>query len=385
MEMKTVAEQPENPAVDGEQYDVIVIGGGQAGLAMGYHLNQLDGARYIILDGSDQIGGAWANRWDSLTAFSPAAYMNLPGYPFPADDPLHLPRKDEVVAYLQEYAARFELPVRLNTVVTGLKRIKFSQSYQVETRNGETFTAAHVVVATGAYQEPNIPIFAMDLDRSIQQLHSSEYRNPSQVAEGDVLVVGAGASGAQISMELAEQTDRKVYLSGREVGSLPRKFLGKDIYWWLYTTRVLSATQKSFLGKRVKERIANKGDSLVGITEADIKAKAVIRVPKMTGVRGKLPVMADGHMPDVGTIIWCTGFRPNFDWIDGLKVDEQGDPVHYRGVVKGEQGLYFLGLPFLWLADSSLMNGVGADAKMLASAIRQRMSRSKPTAKTPQA
>lgn len=364
----------EAAASTAEQFNVVVVGGGQAGLAMGYHLRQLAAdipLNFIILDAHDQIGGAWANRWDSLTLFTPAAYTNLPGFPFPADDPLHLPHRDEVIAYLQEYARLFELPVRLNTRVNEIRRIAGKQ-YALDTSSGQII-ASQVVVATGAFQTPRIPPLAAELSPDIVHFHSSRYRSPDQLPAGDVLVVGAGNSGAQIALELA-QRGGKVYLSGRDVGSLPRTFLGRDIYWWLYKLGIATARRDSFIGRRLTERIMKQGGALIGISNEQIEAAEIMRVPKLVGVRGGLPVLADGFMPAVSSIIWCTGYQPDFGWIKGLKRDEFGYPVHKRGVaLNGEPGLYFLGLLFLYRVDSALLNGVGEDARFVAKAIRKRL------------
>jgi putative flavoprotein involved in K+ transport len=203
-------------------YDTLVIGASQAGLAAGYYLKRA-GLRFALLDAADEIGAAWSSRWDSLRLFTPARYDALPGMPFPGE-PYSLPTKDDVAAYLKAYAQRFDLPVRLRTSVRSL-RVEDAR-YVVAAASGESFTARSVIVATGANQQPYVPAFAGGLHPRLVQMHSSAYRRPSQLPEGGVLLVGAGNSGAQIALELA-QSGRKVVLSGPDTGSMPRRFLGR--------------------------------------------------------------------------------------------------------------------------------------------------------------
>lgn len=365
-EMQT--NRPAATAAGAEHYDVIVVGGGQAGLAMGYYLRALK-RPFLILDANDHVGAAWSQRWASLRLFTPARYSSLPGMDFPADDPLHLPHRDEVVSYLQAYAHRFKLPVRLNAPVTRVGRS--GSEYLIDTPD-RTYHAAHVVIATGAFQRPYRPPFADQIRPALRQLHSSDYDNPGQLLPGDVLVVGVGSSGAQIALELAE-TGRKVYASGRDVGTLPRRLLGQDVYWWLYRTGLIRAGRDSFIGRRVAAKIRHQGGARVGLPEQELIDAGVERLPRLTGVYNGQPVVDGGYMPDVTNIIWATGYRPDFGWIDNLALDDDGYPRHDRGVVPDEPGLYFLGLLFLQRLDSALINGVGDDARYLARTIKKRL------------
>ena len=237
-------------------YDTIVIGAGQAGLASAYYL-QRAGSRFLILDGGSQIGESWLRRWDSLRLFTPVRYNSLPGLPFPGE-PYALPAKDAVARYLEAYVAHFALPVRLNTRVSSLVR---DEDRFVVTTDGETFTARSVIVATGAYHRAYIPAFAGTLSPSLVQMHSSEYRNPDALPPGSVLVVGAGNSGAQIALELA-QSGRPTWLSGRDTGSIPRRVLGRDVYDWLWWT-VMRPSVDSRVGRRLMGQLFA-GDPLVG-------------------------------------------------------------------------------------------------------------------------
>jgi putative flavoprotein involved in K+ transport len=202
-----------------------VIGGGQAGLAVGYHLAHQE-RDFVILDAARRVGDAWRRRWDALRLFTPARYSGLPGMSLPAPDG-YFPTKDEMADYLEAYAARFALPVRLGVRVAALTREDGRYRLSV---GDERLAADQVVVATGPFQQPHIPAFASELDPRIVQLHASAYRNANQLQEGGVLVVGAGNSGAEIALELA--ATRRTYLSGRDTGHVPLR-LGRAFWWFL--------------------------------------------------------------------------------------------------------------------------------------------------------
>jgi putative flavoprotein involved in K+ transport len=350
-----------------ERYQVIVVGAGQAGLSVAYHLARND-QDFLVLDAGDSIGDSWRSRWDSLRLFTPARYSGLPGLPFPAA-PYHLPTKDEVADYLEAYVERFELPVRLGTRVKALRRD--GPLFALETQD-RRYEAESVVVATGAFGRPRVPSFAGSLARSIVQLHSSAYRNPAQLPEGDVLVVGAGNSGAQIAIELAES--RPVWLSGRDVGRIPRRLLGRDVYDWLWPT-VMRPTTDSWLGRRIRERRFAAADPLVGIAARELALPRLERVGRTVGVRDGRPLLDDGRAPDVRAVVWCTGFRPDFRWIELPVFDRDGYPRHRQGVVAAAPGLYFVGLRFLSRLNSSLIGGVGADAARVVGDITRRAAR----------
>jgi putative flavoprotein involved in K+ transport len=275
--------------------EAIIIGAGQAGLAAGYYLAR-QGRRFAILDAAPRLGHAWRTRYDSLRLFTSGPYDSLPGLPFPAPAD-HYPGKDEVADYLERYAATFELPVRLDTPVRALAGGRDGAPFRVVTDRG-VLDAGQVIVATGPFQRPVVPPFAADLSPAVFRAHSSAYRNPAQIPDGEVLVVGAGNSGAQIAEELARA--RGVTLAGRVVGA--------------------SVDTVSF---------------------------------------------ADGASMKPAAIIWATGFRPDYDWIDLPVFDEAGRPVHRRGVT-AISGLYFLGLPWLYRRGSALLGGVGEDAGYIA-------------------
>lgn len=294
-----------------------------------------------------------------------------------------MPHKDEVADYLEAYAERFELPVRLETRVTSLTRA--GDTYHVETAGGEGLRAENVVVATGAFQAPNVPGFADRLDEAILQLHSSEYRNPDQLLDGPVLVVGAANSGTQIALELAET--HHVWLSGRDVGHVPHALtFGITVYRW--ALRLLRRIPvDSWLGRRIKAQARSGGDPVVGITEEEIQAAGIERVPRTEDVRDGRPVLADGRTMEPATVLWATGFDPDYAWIR-LRVPvfrEDGYPRHRRGVVEEAPGLYFVGLEFQHRFDSSLIGGVGHDAQYVVEHIVARIPTTEPAANEPAA
>jgi putative flavoprotein involved in K+ transport len=344
------------PQPSDHHLDTVVIGGGQAGLAMGYYL-ATQHREFVILDAAARVGQTWRNRWDSLRLFTPAFHSGLPGMPFPA--PGHsFPTKDQTADYLEAYADRFQFPLRLGRRVQSLAR--YDGGYQVRAGD-ELYTAAHVVVATGPYHHPHIPGFAAALDPTISQLHSSDYRNPGQLPKGDVLVVGAGNSGAEIAVELA--ATRRTYLSGPDVGHAPIWLIHNRLSLWLADQLL---TVDSRLGRRMRDTRRRRGDPLVRLKPADIVAAGVHRVPRVDDVVDGMPRLADGRLLEVAVVVWATGFRSDFGWIDLPIFDDAGAPAHHRGVVAAAPGLYFLGLPFQYSSTSDHVGGVGRDARHIA-------------------
>jgi len=339
--------------------DVIVIGGSQAGLAVGYHLAQR-GLRFVILDAGRETGHVWRSRWDSLTLFTPAQYSGLPGMAFPSPKDTY-PGKDDVAAYLQAYVAAFDLPVRLTAKVTSLGRR--GGAFVVATAD-EELEASHVVIATGPFHVPSIPPIARDLDQSVFQIHSAEYRNPAQLPDGGhVLVVGGGNSGFQIAEELA--ASRKVDLAvGKRVPSLPQRLLGKDLFWWLSGIGFMKVSTDSRLGRRLAKR-----DVLIGSSPRRLRRSGVTFRQRLTSAKGRRAVFADGTELDVDAIVWATGYRPDFAWIDIPSIkDERGGIVHRRGVVD-VAGLYFIGLTWQHTRGSALIGFVKDDAAFIAGRI----------------
>jgi putative flavoprotein involved in K+ transport len=347
-----------------EAFDTIVIGGGQAGLAAGYYLAQ-GGKSYIILDENMRTGETWRKRWDSLRLFTPSQNNSLPGMKFPKPD-IYFPTKDEAADFLATYASHFSCPVRYGVKVDGLERNE--AGYHVSA--GDIgFHARHVIVATGAFHTPFIPSIATELDRGIFQLHSVAYHKPSEVPAQKVVVVGAGNSGAEIALELT-QAGRKVWLSGRDVGRPPaaglRNVFGGKLFWW-FLRNVM--TVNTPMGRRMKANVLDHGNPLVRIQREQVAAAGVEFTPRLAGASDGKPRLEDGHTLPVEGVIWATGFRPDYQWISLPVFDETGHPRHSRGVVIESPGLYFLGLHFQTGLTSSLLGGVGADAKYITRSI----------------
>lgn len=349
-------------------YNTIVIGGGQAGLATGYYLKQHK-QDFVILDENERTGDSWRKRWDSLRLFTPARFNGLPGMPYPASAYV-FPTKDEMADYLQAYAARFELPVQTGVRVDRLSR---HNGRYVIAAGALRFEADNVVVAMSNWQKPWVPAFDRELDPGIVQLHSSEYRNPAQLQDGDVLIVGAGNSGAEIALEVARR-GHPVWLSGRDTGHLPFQIGG--FAYRLFLARLVGRvlfhhllTLKTPIGRKARTKLLSHGQPLVRTKPKDLIAAGVQRVPRTTGAQDGLPMLEDGQVLDVANVIWSTGFHPGFSWIDLPGFREQG-PMHKRGIAVGDPGLYFVGLSFLFAASSSMIHGVGRDAEYVARAIQ---------------
>lgn len=341
-----------------EHHDTIIIGGGQAGLAAGYFLRQQD-RDFLILDGHERVGDSWRDRWDSLELFTTAGDSHLPGMTFPAPDD-HLPTKDEMGDYLEAYAEHFDLPVRTGVWVEKLSRK--DDRYVIETHAG-LYAAERVIVATGAFPEPKAPALAEDLPAPIQQLHSSQYRNLEQVQGERVLVVGAGSSGTQIALDLAP--GRQVWLAGRYSGYVPRRLLGFINTFWLIRHTLMNIPVDTALGRKIARKVGSHGAPVVDIKESEVLQAGVKRLPRMTGVRDGKPAFEDDSTLDVDAIVWATGFRQDFGWIDLDVFREDGMPRHYRGVVGEAEGLYFVGLPFLYKGRSPLIPDVHMDAAFI--------------------
>jgi putative flavoprotein involved in K+ transport len=345
----------------GRCHDVIVIGGGQAGLSVGHYLRHT-GLRFVILDESERVGDAWRHRWDSLRLFTPAKFDGLPGLPFPADGD-YFPTKNEMGDYLEAYAGHFGLPARSGTRVSRLHR-RADGRYVVTTATDE-LSADQVVVAMSGYQKPRTPGFADALSDRIVQLHSSAYRGPSQLREGPVLVVGAGNSGAEIAKELSSR--HRVFVSGPDVGEIPFEVSG---FWCrLVLARLVLRvvfhrvfTIRTWLGKKLYPKVSVGSGPLIRVKAKHLARLGVVRVGRTVGASEGLPRLDDGRALEVDNVIWCTGYHPGFAWIDLPVIGDGGKPRHEGGVVPDAPGLYFVGLHFLYSMSSGMVHGVGRDA-----------------------
>jgi putative flavoprotein involved in K+ transport len=352
---------------DVEKVSTLVIGGGQAGLTVGYQLARRS-LSFRILDAHPRIGDAWRNRWDSLRLFTPARYAGLPGLPFPASDDA-FPSKDALADYLEHYAEHFRLPLQTGVRV---KRVsKQGNRFLVES-DGRRWQAEQVVVAMANYQVPRVPAFAQDLNSDIVQVHSHYYRNPSQLRSGNTLVVGAGNSGADIAIEVSRT--HPTWMSGKESGHVPFRIeTGRNILFRMVRFighHVLSLGTP--IGRKARAKLLVGASPLVRVKPKDLISAGVERVARVVAVRNGLPLLADNRRLEVANVIWCTGYEPGFSWIDLPVFGEDGKPMHERGVVHRVPGMYFVGLHFLYAMSSATLVGVGRDTEYIAKAIEVR-------------
>jgi putative flavoprotein involved in K+ transport len=357
--MNEPGRQPTTRSASSEDVEVAVIGAGQAGLTIGYFLKQ-QGRRFVILERAGTIGPAWRQRWDSLTLFTPRRYSALPGLPFPGD-PDGYPTRDEVIAYLERYAETLELPIELHSEVKSLGRGD-ERGFRLDA-DGGTLETDQVVVATGPFQTPYVPKVAERLSDEVFQTHAVGYGRPSDVPPGTVLVVGGGNTGFQITKELS--ATHKVALSvGSRQKPLPQRFLGRDLFWWLTTARILDKTIESRLGRKLSTR-----DTLIGSSPREIEKRYGVELkPRVVGADGHTLRFEDGGEIELDAVIWATGYRPDYSWITLPLFDQNGSLRHRRGVTE-VPGLYFLGLTWQHTRGSALIGWVKYDAEFIAEQI----------------
>lgn len=337
-----------------EHSRVIVIGGGQSGLVAGYYLKKA-GIPFVILDAGSRVGQSWRSRWDSLELFTIAQYCELPGLRFPGRRG-RFPTKDEMADYVESYAARHQLPVRLQTSVTALEP-RAEGGYELTTDRG-TYTADHVIVATGAFRVEFRPPLAEKLDEDVHQVHTGSYRNPGEIPGRSVLVVGAANSGAQIAAELTATHD-VVLAQGSPLPHFGRKFLFKGLHWWGDKFGIIG---KPLQGER--DRL-HKKTILVGPSLEKIAKRTGLRLaPRAVDAGGRTVHFEDGTKQDFDAVVWATGFRWDYSWIDAPVLNEIGMPDHHRGVTDAE-GLYFLGMQCQYSYGSGLIWWVKTDAEYL--------------------
>ncbi|HEX6724127.1 MAG TPA: NAD(P)/FAD-dependent oxidoreductase [Gaiella sp.] len=340
-----------------ERYDVVVVGAGQAGLAIGHFL-AAQARRFVILEAADSVGSPWRSRWDSLTLFTPRRYDALPGLAFPGD-PDGYPTRDEVVAYIERYAAHFRLPIVLSSPVRSLG--KDGDGFVLDAGK-QRIVADQVVVATGPFQIPNTPVLAGGLADELFQTHSADYRRRAEIPEGRALVVGGGNTGFQIAKELAASHEVHLAIGSRQT-PLPQRLLGRDLFWWLTKLGLLSKTVESRIGRRARSR-----DTLIGSSPRDVKRHGVHVRPRAVRAEGRTIGFADGSELAVDAVIWATGYRTDHSWIELPIHGDDGRLRHRRGVTD-VPGLYFLGLTWQHTRGSALLGFVADDAAFIAGEI----------------
>jgi putative flavoprotein involved in K+ transport len=359
-----MSESSADRKVAGEQtpsYEVVVVGAGQAGLAMGYFLTR-QRRRFVILERAAEIAPAWRERWDSLTLFTPRRYSALPGLPFPGD-PEGYPTRDEVIDYLERHAETFQLPIELNSEVKKLD-LGDDGRFRLEL-DDRTITADQVVVATGPFQTPYAPKLADRLAPDVFQTHATGYRRPGEVPPGTVLVVGGGNTGFQIAKELSAAHTVVLSIGSRQT-PLPQRLLGRDLFWWLTKAHVLSATVESRLGSRLQHR-----ETLIGSSPSELKQRYGVELkPRAIDADGRTVRFEDGSELEVDAVIWATGYRPDYSWIKLPIFDGDGRLSHRRGVAD-VPGLYVLGLTWQHTRGSALIGWVRDDAEFIAERIAE--------------
>lgn len=360
-----------------QRIQTIVIGAGQSGLSVGYHLARR-GLPFLILDANPRVGDTWRNRWDSLRLFSPAVFDGLDGLPYPGPR-YYFPTKNEMGDYLESYARHFKLPIRNGVKVDGVSR---TEGGFLVTAGAERWLAENVVVAMASYQQPRIPEFAAMLNPSILQMHSSEYLRPSQVRPGGVLLVGSGNSGSEIALELAKH-GHQTWVSGKPPGEVPfkvdglaaRLILGRLVLRGVFH-RVL--TVDTPLGRKARPKMMKSGVPLVRTKWKHLRKVGVVQVGRTIGVRDGLPLLQDGSVLDVNTVVWSTGYHGESSWLN-LPIFDGHEPRHNKGIVESEPGLYFVGLHFLYSVSSAMIHGVGRDAERVVEHLANRRRMEMPT------
>lgn len=346
------------------RYKTVVIGAGQAGLTVGYHLKR-QGIEHVIIDSARRIGDVWRMRWDSLRLFTPAKFDGLDGMRFPGDGD-HFPTKDEMADYLEAYAAHHRLPVHLGVKAERLHKI--GALFHVETSAG-TYLADQIVVAAASYQKPRLPEFAANLSPDVMQMHSHQYRHSGQICAGPVLLVGAGNSGAEIAMDLAPT--HEVWLAGRNVGHIPfdiSSLMGRKLLIRLVIRGLFHHlfTVRTPMGRAFRRKMHGHGMPLIRTRPGQLHRAGVRRIGRVIDVENGEVIAEDGQRLAPRTVIWCTGYHPGFDWIDLPVLDAQGEPRHRFGRASTVDGLFFAGLHFQYAVSSTMVAGVGRDARRVA-------------------
>jgi putative flavoprotein involved in K+ transport len=320
--------------------DILIIGAGQAGLAAGYYLRQTP-YRFQLVESHSRIGESWRQRYDSLVLFTPRTYSALPGRALSGEREGY-PTKDELADYLEDYARHFALPVVVSTSVQRLERT--AVGFRAYTTDGADVASRAVVIATGGYQQPKIPALARQFAADVAQLSPASYKNPSQIAPGTVLVVGDGATGRQLALELAA-SHRVVLATGQPREPSPDRLLGKSLFWWMDKFGLLRVSRETALGQRMMRQESFPGPHL---RLARLRRQGITVVGRLTQADGRRATFATGERVAIDAVVWATGYKDQTDWVAIPKaLDTRGQFVHRRGV-SPVPGLFFVGRPWQW-------------------------------------
>ena len=342
-----------------DQYDVIVVGGGQAGLATAHHLRRHH-LRFLVVDAAPELGHAWRTRWDSLRLFTPVRYDSLPGLAFPGDADSY-PGRDDVVTYLTDYTRAFELPVELNSPVQAVRRADGGYRVDLDDRS---YAAEQVVIATGPFQVPRVPPIARPLDPGVVQFHSTAYRQPEQVPAGPVLVVGGGNTGFQIAEDLAATHEVHLSIGSRQT-PLPQRVAGHDLFRYLEALGVMRVTVDSRVGQRLRYR-----DTLINSSPRDARRQGIRLRGRTIDAQRSEVIFADGGRLAPAAVIWASGFAVDHSFVHVPVFDDAARLMHRRGVTTAP-GLYFLGLTWQYTRGSALLGWVKNDAQFIAQRIAE--------------
>lgn len=349
---------------ENDRHFVLVIGGGQSGLATGYYLKQA-GIPYLILEKNDRVGDTWRNRYSSLTLFTPRSLSMLPGLT-PVGNRDSYPTRDEFADYLERYASTHRLSVKTSTTLNRL-RLNAAGQFEADLSTGERLRATSVVVTTGGFQTMSVPQLLSGAP-DIQQLTATTYRDPSQIVPGRTLVVGDGASGRDIAAELSV-THKVLLATGKPRKLIPEFFLGKNVWWWLSTLGVLSAPAESWLGKRMRtaDPFPDRDRSL-----PSLQARGVEIMPRLVSITGRKAGFEGGQAIDIDSVIWAVGYRDDITWLQVPRTTSaRGEFLHDQGI-SPIPGIYYVGRPWQRNRASALISGAGPDAKEIVQAIARR-------------
>jgi putative flavoprotein involved in K+ transport len=351
--------------------DVLIVGGGQAGLATAYYLG-LTNQSFLIVEKNKRIGDNWRKRYDSLVLFATRRYSHIPGLKLSGDQAGY-PDKDELADYLENYAIQFKFPLALGCTINHVVKNGDNYIAQYTDENGilQQVTSRALVIATGGFEKPNVLPCSQYLNNDVVQLTTENYRRPSQLPAGRVLVVGDGATGRQVAKEI-NKTHPVTLATGSKRAVKPQQILGKDYFWWLDKLGLLKVSKNSWLGRYMRSKQPFPGRNL---TLPQLKQVGISIQDKVVSALGNSIRFANGNQAQVNSIVWAVGYHCDYSWlkIEGI-IDAKGELIEQRGVSKVVTGLYCIGKPWQWSRGSATLTGVGDDAKYIVENMTQQLA-----------